>query len=100
MTTTRSLTGLALAAALVAIAPAAAHAATPAAAPAVIPAAAPATAQAAAGPAAGQSATRGTVRWGTYHAPGRRARTHGSLTVWGEDHAVLPVAARGRISGK
>ncbi|MFI6510861.1 hypothetical protein ACIBCT_24925 [Streptosporangium sp. NPDC050855] len=89
MTTTRSLTGLALAAALVAIAPATAQAAT---APAAVPAAAD--------PAAGQSATQGTTRWGTYYAPGRRARTHGSLTVSGEDHAVLPVAANSRISGK
>ncbi|MEU4835746.1 hypothetical protein [Streptosporangium sp. NPDC023615] len=92
MTTTRSLTGLALAAALVAIAPAAAQAATAPASPAAAPVAA--------NPATGQSAGQGTIKWGTYHAPGRRARTHGTLTVSGEDHAVLPVAARGRISGK
>ncbi|MER5624934.1 hypothetical protein ABT061_28260 [Streptosporangium sp. NPDC002544] len=84
MTITRSLTALALAAALISITPVAAQAAT--------------------GPTedttAAQSATQGTIQWGVRYAPGRKAKTHGSLTVTGEDHADIPAAATGRISGK
>ncbi|MFF5112797.1 hypothetical protein [Streptosporangium sp. NPDC000509] len=86
MTISRLLTGLALATALVSIAPATAQAAT---APTRSgPAAADATAEQGAGP------------WGTYYAPGRRAKAHGSITVYGEDHADIPAAERGKISGK
>ncbi|MGW0590388.1 hypothetical protein [Streptosporangium sp. NPDC002607] len=84
MTIARSLTALALAAALISIAPVAAQAST--------------------GPTedttAAQSATQGTIQWGVRYAPGRKAKTHGSLTVTGEDHADIPAAATGRISGK
>ncbi|MEU4537955.1 hypothetical protein AB0G15_24175 [Streptosporangium sp. NPDC023825] len=86
MTIRRLLAGLALATALVSIAPAAAQAAT---------------AQAPTGPAtAGTTAAQGAGPWGTYYAPGRRAKANGSLTVSGEDHADIPAAERGRISGK
>lgn len=88
MTIIRSLTGLALAAALVSIAPVAAQAATGPAAPGTT--AAPAV----------RSDAQDTIHWGNRYAPGRKARTHGSLTVSGEDHADIPAAARGRISGK
>lgn len=86
MTISRLLTGLALATALVSIAPATAQAAT---------------AQPRTGPATtGTTASQGAGPWGTYYAPGRRAKAKGSLTVSGEDHAVIPAAERGRISGK
>ncbi|WP_329084124.1 MULTISPECIES: hypothetical protein [unclassified Streptosporangium] len=81
MTISRLLTGFAITAALVSIAPA--------------------TAQAATGPVtAGTTAAQGTGPWGTYYAPGRKAKTNGSLTVSGEDHAVIPAAETGRISGR
>ncbi|MFF3444094.1 hypothetical protein [Streptosporangium sp. NPDC002721] len=89
MTISRLLAGSALATALLAIVPATAQAAT-------APTSTPATAQA----APGTTATQGAGPWGTYYAPGRRAKTHGSLTVSGEDHADIPAAERGRISGK
>ncbi|MER5649422.1 hypothetical protein [Streptosporangium sp. NPDC002524] len=86
MKTSRLLAGLALATAIVSIAPATAQAAT---------------AQPQTGPAAtGTTASQGAGPWGTYYAPGRRAKTKGSLTVSGEDHAVIPAAETGRISGK
>ncbi|MEU8383825.1 hypothetical protein [Streptosporangium sp. NPDC048865] len=85
MTISRLLAGTALATALLSIVPATAQAAT-----------APATPQA----AAGTTAAQGAGPWGTYYAPGRKAKANGSLTVSGEDHADIPAAERGRISGK
>ncbi|WP_326642428.1 hypothetical protein OG884_04490 [Streptosporangium sp. NBC_01755] len=85
MMTIRSLTGLALAAVLISITPAAAQAAT---------------GPAGEGTTAARSATQGTIQWSTKYAPGRKAKTHGSLTVSGEDHADIPAAATSRISGK
>ncbi|MBB4916361.1 hypothetical protein [Streptosporangium saharense] len=38
--------------------------------------------------------------WGPYDSAGHRARAAGSLTVSGEDHADLPVAAKARVTGK
>ncbi|MEV4098375.1 hypothetical protein [Streptosporangium saharense] len=40
------------------------------------------------------------TQWGPYDSAGHRARAAGSLTVSGEDHAVLPVAATARVTGK
>ncbi|GAA0820125.1 hypothetical protein ACFQVD_00465 [Streptosporangium amethystogenes subsp. fukuiense] len=85
MTITRSLTGLALAAALISITPVAAQAAT---------------GPAGEGTTAAESATQRTIQWGVKYAPGRKAKTHGSLTVSGEDHADIPAAATSRVSGK
>lgn len=84
MTTSRILTGLALAtAAALAFAPAA-HAAS-GAAPEAAPEAAFETAP---------------TSWGPYYAPGKAAKTFGTLTATGEDHADLPTADTVRITGK
>ncbi|MFC4590746.1 hypothetical protein [Sphaerisporangium corydalis] len=82
MTLTRTLTGLAVTAALVALVPAAA--------------------QAAAGPSdtAAATSSASASHWGTYYAPGHRAKTFGSLSARGEDHDVIPTADTVRISGK
>lgn len=81
MTLTRTLTGLAMAAAIVAIAPVTAQAA-------------------AAGPSDTVTAGTATSHWGTYYSPGHRAKTFGSLKATGEDHEVIPVADTVKISGK
>ncbi|GII66737.1 hypothetical protein Skr01_68220 [Sphaerisporangium krabiense] len=82
MTITRTLAGLAATAALVSFAPVAAQAAT--------------------GPSgASTSATAATtVKWGTYYAPGKRAKALGGLVATGEDHADIPTADSVKISGK
>ena len=81
MSITRTLAGLATTAAFVAVVPATAQAATT---------------QAAAAPAAALTASP----WGTYYAPGHRAKASGSLSATGEDHADIPTADSVRISGK
>jgi hypothetical protein len=80
MTITRTLTGLAVAAAFIAIAPAAAHAAT--------------------GPSDAITAETAASQWGAYYAPVKRAKALGSLTARGEDHADIPTADTVKISGK
>ncbi len=80
MTITRTLTGLAVAAAFVAIAPAAAQAGT--------------------GASDAAAASASSSLWGTYYAPGHRAKASGSLSATGEDHEVIPTADTVKISGK
>ncbi|RCG21897.1 hypothetical protein DQ384_36090 [Sphaerisporangium album] len=95
MTITRTLTGLAIAAAIVAIAPAAAQAAT-GASDAVTAGTATQSTTAQNSPA--QSAA--AKNWGAYYAPGKRAKALGVLAFTGEDHEVIPTADTVRISGK
>ncbi|MFG2077114.1 hypothetical protein [Nonomuraea maritima] len=83
MTTSRILTGLALATA---------------AALAFAPAAQAATVTATATSDATSDAA--TTTWGPYYAPGKAAKTFGTLTATGEDHADLPTADTVRITGK
>jgi hypothetical protein len=80
MTITRTLTGLAVAAAFVSLAPVAA--------------------QAAAGPSDAVTAATSASQWGAYYAPGHRAKAAGSLSATGEDHADIPTADTVKISGK
>jgi hypothetical protein len=80
MTITRTLTGLAIAAAFVATVPAAAQAAT--------------------GPSDAVTAETAASHWGTYYAPAKRAKAFGSLTAKGEDHADIPTADSVKVSGK
>ncbi|SDL41043.1 hypothetical protein SAMN05421874_12115 [Nonomuraea maritima] len=83
MTTSRILTGLALATA---------------AALAFAPAAQAATVTATATSDATSDAA--TTTWGPHYAPGKAAKTFGTLTATGEDHADLPTADTVRITGK
>ncbi|WP_248964225.1 hypothetical protein [Sphaerisporangium perillae] len=80
MTITRTLTGLAIAAAFVAIAPVAANAAT--------------------GTSDAVTAGSAATTWGSYYAPGKAAKAFGSLKATGEDHADIPTADTVKISGK
>ncbi|MEV7965819.1 hypothetical protein AB0O34_07525 [Sphaerisporangium sp. NPDC088356] len=82
MTITRTLTGLAVAAAFVAIAPTAAQAST------------------GTSDAATTASSSSFSGWGTYYAPGRRAKAAGSLSATGEDHEDIPTADTVKISGK
>ncbi|AQZ68490.1 unnamed protein product [[Actinomadura] parvosata subsp. kistnae] len=47
-----------------------------------------------------QAAGAASGAWGPYHAPGKAAKTSGTLTATGEDHADLPTADVVRIAGK
>ncbi len=80
MPITRPLAVLATVAALVSIAPAAAQAATT--------------------PSDTVSASETARVWGPYYAPGKRAKTVGSLVAVGEDHGDLPTADTVKITGK
>ncbi|WP_181448753.1 hypothetical protein [Nonomuraea aridisoli] len=83
MNTSRVLAGLAL---------------TTAAAVTLAPAAQAATSTAATTEPAVSEAASAKV-WGPYYAPGRAAKTLGTLTARGEDHADLPTADTVKVTG-
>ncbi|MBP2706375.1 hypothetical protein JOL79_21430 [Microbispora sp. RL4-1S] len=91
MTTPRALTAISLAAGILALAPATAHAATTSAGSAASAASSATVAQAP------------HAQWGTYYAPGRRAKALGSLRATPKDDPSAPaslVAVTGSVTDR